>query len=337
MSLSDSSTAAALAAAQEKIRAAAASIIVEVANTLLWQMKSAATYRERGLIAFAQIHILESRDLFLASFAAALQDSVAADVEARPATPVAGKAETDWQSISLVDEDQIEERISFGRIGQLIAHRCEAELRELDGYMNALLQTGWADPDRNPLRGQILGLALHKAIEKITDEPDTQKIFARELGQAMANAMPACYQAITADLKQRGIRPTDVAMRPTDGFKPRAGARPAGAAGMPPVSDEARKAWELSWQGRIGAENPGPRDWERSILGRHVDPISESGVPESSGRIARPPDARRAAGLVRRSPGRRANGGQRRRGRRADEPAAPAQRRRDPAAASSTR
>lgn len=281
MSLSDSSTAAALAAAQERIRATAASIVAEVANTLLWQMKSAATYRERGLIAFAQIHILESRDLFLASFGAALQDSVADDVGARPDAPAGEKAKTDWQSISLVGEEQIEERISFGRIGQLISHRCEAELRELDGYMNALLQTGWADPDRNPLRGQILGLALHKAIEKITEEPDTQKIFARELGQAMANAMPACYQAITADLKQRGLRPTEVAMRPTEGFNRNAAARPAGAEPLPGF-DEARKAWEVSWQGRIGAENPGARDWERSILGRHVDPISESGVPESS-------------------------------------------------------
>ncbi len=282
MSLSDSSTPAALAAAQDKIRATAASIVVEVANGLLVQMKSAATYRERGLVAFAQIHILESRELFLASFTAALRDSVAEDVVAKhDAGPSADKAKTDWQSISLVGEDQIEERISFGRIGQLISHRCEAELRELDGYMNALLQTGWADPDRNPLRGEILGLALHKSIEKITEEPDTQKIFARELGQAMANAMPACYQAIIADLKQRGVRPTDLGMRTPEGFNPRAGLRPAGT-GSGSAFEETRKAWEASWQGRIGADNVGARDWERSIIGRHVDPISESGDPQSS-------------------------------------------------------
>ena len=52
--------------------------------------------------------------------------------------------------------------------------------------MSGMLRHGWADPRRNPLRGSILGSALHKAIEKITDEADTQKIFGRELGQAMA-------------------------------------------------------------------------------------------------------------------------------------------------------
>ena len=281
MSLSDSSTTAVLAVAQDKIRATAASIVVEVANGLLMQMKSATTYRERGQLAHAQIHILESRELFLTSFAAALRDSVEKDVAARSvAGPGADKAKTDWESISLVDEDQIEERISFGRIGQLISHRCEAELRELDGYMNALLQTGWADPDRNPLRGAVLGLALHKAIEKITEEPETQKIFARELGQAMANAMPACYQAIIADLQQRGVRPTDLTMRPPDEFAARAGVRGAAPA---PGFEDARKAWEASWQGRLGAETPGgARDWERSILGRHVDPTADGGDPESS-------------------------------------------------------
>ena len=62
--------------------------------------------------------------------------------------------------------------------------------------MSSLLRHGWADARRNPLRGSILGSALHKSIERITEEPDTQKIFGRELGQAMANAMPSCYRDI---------------------------------------------------------------------------------------------------------------------------------------------
>jgi hypothetical protein len=280
MSLSDSSTTAALAAAQDKIRACAAPIVVEVANVLLMQMKSAATYRERGELAFAQIHILESRELFLASFAAALSNCVADDIVAKHESGPAENAQTNWESISLVNEDQVEERISFGRIGQLISHRCEAELRELDGYMGTLLQTGWADPDRNPLRGSVLGLALYKAIEKITEEPVTQKIFGRELGQALAKAMPACYRSIITELQQLGVRPTELSIRQTDVFNARAGTQRAwpGAA-----FDEARKAWEASWQGRLGAENPGAaRDWERSILGRHVDPIADGSDPESS-------------------------------------------------------
>jgi len=281
MSLSDPSVNAVLGAAQDRIRATCDAAVVEVANNLMALMKSASTYRERGQLAFAQIHILESRDLFLTSFAAALRERVGADVEAQGESRAAG-ATTDWQSISLVDEGQIEEKISFERIGQLIAHRSEVELRELDGYMSTLLRHGWAEPRKNPLRGSVLGSALHKAIEKITDEPDTQKIFGREFGQAIANAMPACYGEIVAGLKQRGIKPTDLAMRPADEFS----ARPPARGGTEGTSfEEARRAWEMSWQGRIGAD-PGapPRPWENSIVGAFPgnDPLPEGVDPESS-------------------------------------------------------
>jgi len=281
MSLSDPSVNAVLGAAQDRIRATLDAAVVEVANNLLALMKSAATYRERGQLAFAQIHILESRDLFLSTFSTALRERVSADVEAHGESRAAGST-TDWQSISLVDEGQIEEKISFERIGQLIAHRSEAELRELDGYMSSVLRHGWADPQKNPLRGAVLGSALHKAIEKITDEPDTQKVFGREFGQAMANAMPACYLEIVAGLKQRGIKPTDLAMRPADEFSARPPAR-AGAAGS--GFEEARRAWEMSWQGRIGPD-PGapPRPWENSIVGAFPanDALPEGVDPESS-------------------------------------------------------
>ncbi|HEV7577248.1 MAG TPA: DUF1631 family protein [Caldimonas sp.] len=281
MSLSDPSVNAVLAAAQDRIRATADSAVVEVANSLLVLMKSAGTYRERGQLAFAQIHILESRELFLTSFATALRERIGEDIAARSENRAAG-GETDWQSISLVDEGQIEEKISFERIGQLIAHRSEAELRELDGYMSTMLRHGWADPQKNPLRGAILGSALHKAIEKITDEPDTQKIFGRELGQAMANAMPACYLEIVAGLKQRGLKPTDLAMRPADEFSARPAARAPGAGA---AFDEARKAWEMSWQGRMGAAPGEPlRSWEQSMVGRfaNADAPAAGIDPESS-------------------------------------------------------
>jgi hypothetical protein len=280
MTLSDPSVTAAVAAAQDKIRAVVDVAIVEVANSLLFLMKSAGTYRERGQLAFAQIHILESRELFLSSFATALRDRMSEDIAAKSDAKPTGET-TDWQSISLVDEGQIEEKISFERIGQLIGHRSETELRELDGYMSSMLRHGWADPARNPLRGSILGLALHRAIEKVTEEPETQKIFARELGQAMANGMPACYREISADLKRRAVRPTDLAMRPVDDAAARAPSRPS----TPGTGfEEARKAWEQSWIGRMPPDaDPPLRSWESSILGRlgNVDP-PDAIDPESS-------------------------------------------------------
>ncbi len=276
MSSSDPIVQAVLASAQDRIRATLDTAVVEVANNLLVLMKSAGTYRERGQLAFAQIHILENREPLLASFASALRERIDDDV-ASQADHRGQASATDWQTIGLVDEGQIEEKISFERIGQLIAHRSEAELRELDAYMSSVLRHGWSDARRNPLRGAVLGRALHKAIEKITDEADTQKIFGRELGQAMANAMPACFREIIDDLQKRGIKKTDLAMRAADEFS----ARPQKAAGS---FDELRRQWEASWIGRAPNEQPPLRSWEASILGRFndIDPLPRGVDVESS-------------------------------------------------------
>ena len=274
---SDPIVPALLASAQDRIRATLDAAVVEVANNLLVLMKSAGTYRERGQLAFAQIHILENRELLLTSFASALRDGVDDDIAAH-AESRGQTSTTDWQTISLVAEGQIEEKISFERIGQLIAHRSETELLELDAYMSSVLRHGWADPRRNPFRGAILGSALHKAIEKITDEVDTQKVFGRELGQAMASAMPACFRDIVDDLQKRGIKKADLAMRPAD----ESSARPQRSAGL--SFEELRNKWEASWIGRTPHEQPPIRGWEASILGRFndIDPLAADADVESS-------------------------------------------------------
>ncbi|MEO6363598.1 MAG: DUF1631 family protein [Caldimonas sp.] len=269
MSVRDPSPAAALQAGRELVQAAAETTLVEVAHQLLILMRSAPTYHERSHLAAAQAQVLDSRKLFVTAFQAALRERVQQDLEPQDESRGAS-GQTDWHSVGLVGDEQIEERLSFERIGQLISHACEGELRELAGYMSTLLRHAWADPERNPLRGEVVGTALHKAIEKASDDPTTQKIFARELGLAMARAMPACYQAIIADLKRRGIRPAEVALRPAAGH----GGAPAASSGA--AFDDARKAWEASWQGRIGSEAAGAlRSWENSILGRPVasDPL----------------------------------------------------------------
>ena len=161
----------------------------------------------------------------MSSFATALRDRVSEDIAAKSDSKPAGET-TDWQSISLVDEGQIEDKISFERIGQLIGHRSETELRELDGYMSGLLRHSWADPARNPLRGAVIGFALHRAIEKVTEEPETQKIFARELSQAMANAH--------VDVLSRDQRRPETARDSPDRSRDATGRRRGGARAEPP-------------------------------------------------------------------------------------------------------
>ena len=118
-------------------------------------------------------------------------------------------------------------------------------------------------------------------------------------------------------------------MRPVDDCAPAAGAGAAGR-GRRPGFEEARKAWEQSWLGRMGNEaGPPLRSWESSILGRHADvePPADGVDPESSAALLDRLIRGGMPGSIG-TPRRSARAGRRRGRRRADEPAAPAQRRR---------
>jgi hypothetical protein len=84
-------------------------------------------------------------------------------------------------------------------------------------YMGAVLNIGRADEDRNPLRAEVLGLALFRAIEEVTTDTDGRKLLAREFGQAMAHAMPECYAAIVRDMQQRNVQPVGLSLKTVDG------------------------------------------------------------------------------------------------------------------------
>ena len=80
----------------------------------------------------------------------------------RASTPKRRLESADWQTLSLVDDKEVEEQMNFVRLGQMISHECEWQLRELAAYMGALLNLGRADDERNPLRAEIIGAALHR-------------------------------------------------------------------------------------------------------------------------------------------------------------------------------
>ncbi|MEO6031305.1 MAG: DUF1631 family protein, partial [Burkholderiaceae bacterium] len=63
----------------------------------------------------------------------------------------------------------------------------------------------------------VLGAALYRAIEAVSEGAETRKLLARELGQAMAKAMPACYAHILNDLQGRGVRPVSFTVRTVEG------------------------------------------------------------------------------------------------------------------------
>jgi len=216
MSPSDTRLPAPLEAAISHVKATAQAVAERVAAGLGIQAQSSTRIMERDLLLATQIDLRRKMNAFHLTFDHALTGKVLEEVAPR-ADSRRTLAATDWQSLSLVDDKEVEQRMFSDRIAQQIAHGCEWELRELAAYMGAVLNLGRPDEERNPLRAEVLARAALRAIEAVTADADGRKLLARELGQALAEAMPACYQAIVRDLQQRHVQPVGLAVKTVHG------------------------------------------------------------------------------------------------------------------------
>ena len=205
-----------MTAAMNQIKATATSTAQRVSESFAVLAQSTSRIAERDLLNAVQFDMRRNINTFHQVFDAELRDKVAADISPRP-DPARKLAAADWQTLSLVDDSEMEERMFSDRIGQQISHASEVELRELAAYMGSLLNTGRADQDRNPLRAEVLGAALYRAIAAVSDSAEARKLMARELGQGMARDMPGCYARILADLQSRGVQPVTLTVRTVEG------------------------------------------------------------------------------------------------------------------------
>ena len=178
------------------------------ADTLLASTKSPGGARGRDPVAAVALSELQHNlREFKRGFAGLLREKVLEDSSAHATTGRRPLDTVSWETLTLVEEDEVEERVSADRLGTQIAHACEWQLRELDGYVAALLHGSTASPERNPLRPAVVGKALQGAVHAVIQAADQRRALLDDLGRALAPAMKPCYAAIVVDLQSRGIRP----------------------------------------------------------------------------------------------------------------------------------
>ena len=122
----------------------------------------------------AQIDLRRNMAVFQSAFHEALREKVGEQLS--PRSDSRRKLDTaDWQSLSLVEDSAVEERMNFVRLGQMISHECDWQLRELAAYMGSVLGNGRADDEANPLRAEVVGSALYRAIESVTNDRESRQ------------------------------------------------------------------------------------------------------------------------------------------------------------------
>src|SRR6516225_5039251 len=261
MNLIEPRAQATLDAAVQVVRTTIAAAATRVAELLLTQTQTAVKITERDQLMLTQQELRRNFSSYQNAFNETLRERVAKELA--PRADAKRKLESaDWQTLSLVDEREVEEQMNFVRLGQMISHECEWQLRELAAYMGALLNLGRADDERNPLRAEIVGAALHRGIEAISGERESRRILARELGHAVAHAMPECYDEILRLLQERGVRPVHLTVRTVEGPGNQLGPANSGYSSLP------RDSFQSSRGGAYGEIESGPGS-DMDLLAAH--------------------------------------------------------------------
>lgn len=216
MNQTDPRAQAAFDAALNHIKTTTSGVADRVSDHLGLLASAAARIFDRDALVNAQLDLRRHMSTFVLVFADTLSKKVTRELNPGH-EPGRSLAETDWQSLSLVDDSEVEERMFADRISQAITHECEWELREVASYTGQLLGIGRADHDRNPLRAEMLGSAIYRAITNVSNDRESRKLLARELGLGMARVMPSCYSDILKDFRARGIQPVGLTVRGVEG------------------------------------------------------------------------------------------------------------------------
>lgn len=208
-----------LETAVQRVRMAARSAAEHTVESLGLAALACSSVVQRDSLLTAQSELNRKLAIFALTFNEALDTDVARQAGTLKPTP--GPALTpdalvaSWESLTLVDDHEMEIHISADRFALEISHACEWEIRELDAYIGTLLHLGAADHDRNPLRAEVVGQAMIRAVESVSDQPDVRKTLSTEIGRSLAHAMRQTYADIVADLRHAGVRPLGMAVRGT--------------------------------------------------------------------------------------------------------------------------
>ncbi|HET9207965.1 MAG TPA: DUF1631 family protein, partial [Burkholderiaceae bacterium] len=133
-----------------------------------------------------------------------------------------------------------------------------------------------AEADRNPLRPEILGQAMVRAIEAISDRPEVRKALSLEIGKALAGAMRQTYLDVMGDLRAAGVKPLKMTVRGTEGPGAHVGSYETGYDQLPHSTGSSTRGALTSGSGALGNPTTSGGGFARSQRGIGVEGFASS-------------------------------------------------------------
>lgn len=117
-----------------------------------------------------------------------------------------------FDQLELMDENDIQERISAVRGVQQVLLDSEAELAELNALMSAMLGFTYVRPERNPLRPEIFLDAMRDLLHEMPVDSRTQSLWAQVLLPQLGKQLRAVYRNLVNRLQRDKVQPARYAI-----------------------------------------------------------------------------------------------------------------------------
>ncbi len=215
-----------LEAAAQRLKLAVRAAVERTIESLGLAALSAPNLVRRDDLLSAQFELNRRNATFALAFNEAFDEWIAR--EAQAPGPQAPKA-TNWDALALVEDQEVERKITAERFALDVATGCEWELRELDGYVGSLLGQVGETAVRNPLRPEVIGHALIRGVAAVSERPEVRKVLQTELARSVGNELRTTYADIVNRMRNAGVQPLSLAVRQRQQRVP--GGAPGGESG----------------------------------------------------------------------------------------------------------
>jgi hypothetical protein len=211
----------ALKAAAQRVKVAARDAALRCVDELgVAALASMRTYEREELLA-AQVELNRKASAYAMTFNEHFDESVARELRRLETSPSKfnSKIGSSWQSLSLVDDHEVDNQVTADRIALNLMHECEWEQRELDTLLMGLLHTASRGDGeyRSPLRPELIAKSMVTACDAVSERPEVRRLLTEHIGRSLAGAMPALYSMIVQELRAAGVRAPDMTVRTTQG------------------------------------------------------------------------------------------------------------------------
>lgn len=174
---------------------------------------SSTSNAQRQLLMDAHRHLVQKSSLMVSGFARKFAQHI--DKAARQAVngsqPGAASGhgtlslDTDWASLSLVDNAEVERGVTADRLAQSLTQDCDSQLEHLQAYVTSLIDD--PSPERNPLRPQDVARTLLDVVAESGCTEEVLQALGQHIGRILGPELAKCYEDIAQDLRTQGVVP----------------------------------------------------------------------------------------------------------------------------------